>query len=117
MAHDRLNRAFLGSGEAVSVCFEEQRAQEEASPLVPIREWMIANDCGGVRRCQFNDAGIAALRVKLPRSRQGGFKQTMVAQTGRATVQCQQAAMDGERLALLDPGRFLHLASAWRVFV
>ena len=76
---------------------------------------MIANNCYGVSSRQFYDVGIIAIGVKLQRPGESGMQKAFIAHALRSAVEGEQASVEREGVALIDPDRVTHFESACRV--
>jgi hypothetical protein len=83
---DRLSRAFLACGQAVSVHFEKDHTDDEADPFVTVNKWMVADDPGGVGCRQFNHVWLVSVCMQLARSRHGRCEQARIAHSWRAAI-------------------------------
>ena len=53
--------------------------------------------------------------MELLRSSKSGLKKPNVSNSGSTTVERQKPIMERESIALVNPDKFSHLASEWRV--
>ena len=106
---------FFAGSQTIAVHFEKQGAHDKAGALVAVDEGVIADDTGCVGASEIYRVGIVAIGVKLLRSSEGGFEQSFIAPTRPASVEGQKSIMKREGVALVDPDRRAHLASACSV--
>jgi hypothetical protein len=55
------------------------------------------------------------VRMELLRTSKGGLKEPNVPDAGSTTIEGQKPIMERESITLVNPNRFSHLASEWRV--
>jgi hypothetical protein len=55
------------------------------------------------------------VRKELLRTSKSGLKEPYVPDSGSTTIKRQKSIMERESIALVNPDRFSHLASEWRV--
>lgn len=84
---DGLSRFRFGCGEASTVEFEEQDADDKTGALVTIDERMIAHDACRIRRRQVEEAGRIGIGVKLLRASEHGIQQGGIPNPRCAAVQ------------------------------
>ena len=67
--------------------------------------------------CDRHVCGIRSvtIRMELLSSSKSGLKKPYVPNSGSTTIERQKPIMERESIALVNPDRFSHLASEWRV--
>lgn len=77
---------LLGRVEVVAIDGEKDIGEEEGGALVPVDEWMVADQRVGVRGSEVREIGIVPVCPPVPRARKGRFQEAGVAKPRRATM-------------------------------
>jgi hypothetical protein len=101
--HDSLRCIFFAGLEIETIKFEKKNANHKPSALVSIDEGMIPHYARGIEARHFEDVWRVGVGMVLARPRQSGLKKPLIAQPRSATMQRQQAIVDRENVARLDP--------------
>lgn len=106
---------FFRSGEAIAVDFHEEHANDETYTLVSVDKRVIADNPGHIGSGHFYDAGFLTIGMELAWSRERGFEQTCVPDPSRTALDGDQAVMEDDGFASVDPDRPAHFARVCRV--
>jgi hypothetical protein len=112
---DGLRGLFFGGRKAVCVDFEEQDTDDKAGALIPVDKGVVANYADRVGSRQVDEVRITPVGIELLRLGKGGLKKAGIAHSRSAAVEGKKAIMKREGVSLIDPDRFIHLASAFSV--
>jgi hypothetical protein len=105
-SHDGLGGICLAGLEVEAVEFEEENADHKPRPLVAIDERMVPDDAGCLKSGHFDNIRSAGIGAVLAGKRKSGLQKTPVTQAGGAAVERQEAIVDREHIALIDPEGF-----------
>ena len=106
---------FFGGRKTVAIYFEEEYAHNKSRSFVPIDERMVAHYSNHVGSGHVYDVWTVAVRIELLRSSKSRLKKPKVPYAGCTTIERQKPVMECEGITLVNPDRFSHLASEWRV--
>src|SRR6266850_2931284 len=95
-AQDGLCGGFFGGNELIPVHFEEEDTDEEAGAFVAIEEGVVADNTEGVGSGHVDDVRVVLVGVKLLGPGECGLEEAQVANTCRAAVEGEKAAVERE---------------------
>jgi hypothetical protein len=76
---------------------------------------MVADYSNRVGGRHVYDVRSVTVRVELLRTSKSGLKEPYVPDPGSTPIERQKPIMERESITLVNPDRFSHLASEWRV--
>ena len=114
-AEDRLGGGLLGGCEPEVIQFEEQNAYDKSGALIAVNKRMVQDNAGDVGGSHLNDVRLVAIGEELLWTGERGLKQAAIAESGSATFEGEEAIVECERVALVDPEESPHLARTCKV--
>lgn len=99
---------FLAGLEHIAVQFKKQHSHHEPGPFIAVDERAVTDNPRCIQSGKVDHVRSIGVRIVLARTGKRGVQEAVIAQATSAAVQCQQAGMDGKRIALFDPKGLFH---------
>jgi hypothetical protein len=99
----------------MAIYFEEEYAHNKTSSFVPVDKRMVADYSHRIGGRHVYGVRSVTARMELLRTGKSGLEETYVPDAGSTTIERQKPTMERESITLVNPDRFSHLASEWRV--
>src|SRR5712691_2605849 len=112
---DGLGGGFFSCREVKTVQLEEKDADEEAGAFIAIDEGVGADDAGDVGSSLVYNVRVAAVGMQLSGPGESRVQQAGIAKARSTPVQGEEAVVEGQGIALVDPDRVTHLARPFRL--
>ena len=106
---------FFRCDKTTAIHFEEQYAHDESSSFIPVDERVVANYSHHVGSGHVYGIGSITVHEELLRTSKRRPKKSQIPYARSTTIERQKPIMERKDVTFVNPDRFAHLESEWRV--